>query len=217
MAKPAHTRVTFEGVVGTAAAPLERWSLNVNFPADAEPLTGTQLVSDSVAEDAAGAWVASFQNDMPSDVVLTQVKVAHVNADGHVGLRADGSYAQGVWTGELAGEQPPQAMPLQTALCVSLVTARSGPTGKGRFFLPWPGYSVSTSTKILSEANATSAATLAVAFLNSLATSLTFPPQVVSSKGYMSQVVGVRVGRVPDTMRSRREDLPEGYVSLPLA
>jgi hypothetical protein len=34
---------------------------------------------------------------------------------------------------------------------------------------------------------------------------------VVSSKGYNSEVTGVRVGRVLDTMRSRRRSLPETY------
>lgn len=216
MPKPAHTRAVFEGVVGSVAAPLERWSFSVNFPADALPADGSDIVADGVAEDAFAAFNDHLGGEFPSDVHLTTVKVSHVNADGHVAVRADGSYVQGEWNGDSTHNWPPTAMPLQTALCISLVTAHAGPTGKGRFFLPWVRYSPATDTKRLATGDATTVANAVVAFLNQLATVLTFAPQVVSSKGYMSEVTGIRVGRAPDTMRSRREDLPEGYIVLPL-
>jgi hypothetical protein len=40
---------------------------------------------------------------------------------------------------------------------------------------------------------------------------------VVSSKGYTTDVTAVRLGRVPDTMRSRRGDLVEAYAVQTLA
>jgi hypothetical protein len=217
MAKPAYTRAVFSGVIGTSVAPVEHWSFGVNFPADALPADGSDIVADGVALDLNDAWHDSWRPRMGTDVVLTNVKVSHVLATGHVATRGDGSYVQGESVVEWTGVGAPQAMPLQTALCVSLTTARPGPTGKGRFFLPWPAFAVSAITKSLSVDDAGTIAADAVAFLNHCATIMTFAPQVVSSKGYMSEVTGVRVGRVPDTMRSRREDLPEGYVSLPLA
>lgn len=217
MPKPAHTRVTFEGVFGTVAAPIEHWSFNVNFPADALPADGTDLVADAVATDAAGAFNTTIRGYFPSDVICTRVKVAHVNADGHVATRPDGSYVQGIWEGSLAGAGARQPMPLQTALCISLLTGRPGPTGKGRYFVPWPAIGLDDLTKQISALDAETRAGREVDFLNALAAVMTFPPQVVSSKGYMSEIIGVRIGRVPDTMRSRREDLPEGYVTAFLA
>lgn len=217
MSKPAHSRVVFEGVTGTVAAPVERWAFGINFPADAIPTDGTALVDDAVASELAGAYDTHIASQMGSDVILTKVKCSHVGANGHVALRADGSYVQGEWEGSKVGDLPPLAMPLQTALVVSLTTNRAGPTGKGRFFLPWPGYGISVSTKRLESVDAAFLAGQAKSFLNALAGITTFPPQVVSSKGYMTPVTGIRVGRVPDTMRSRREDAPEGYVDLPLA
>lgn len=217
MAKPAHTRVTFEGVVGTVGAPLEYWAFGVNFPEDAIPPDATDVVADGVALSLKGAYTTHWKPIMGSDVILTKVKVSRIQADGTVEKRGDGSYIQGEWTGSDAGTQAKAPMPLQVAVCVGLSTTRSGATGKGRFFIPWPSGSLDDTTKRISSTGATNWATAAKNFLNALATVLTFPPQVVSSKGYMSEVTGVRVGRVPDTLRSRRADLPEEYVSVPLA
>lgn len=217
MTKPAHTRVVFSGIVGSTAAPLDEWAFGINFPADAEPITGTQAVSDGVASACADQYVGTLGLKMCSDQILTEVKVSHVGADGKIALRADGSYAQGIWQGSHAGGNAAQALPLQTALCIGLTTARSGATGKGRFFLPFPSVPISTTTKTISHADADTLAATARDFLNYVGMQMTFQPQVVSSKGYMTEVTGVRVGRVPDTMRSRRDDLPEGYSVLPLA
>lgn len=217
MPKPAHSKVTFEGVIGSSIAPLERWSFSIGFPADAIPVDGSQVVDDAVAHECAAAYNTNVRPQMPSDVVLTTTKVAHILGTGHYALRGDGSYVQGTWTEDIAGPNPPLQVPLQTALCVSLMTNRAGPTGKGRFFLPWPAHNIDAATKRLTEANAGDVAGLAAGLLDDLATIFTFAPQVVSSKGYMSEVISVRVGRAPDTMRSRREDLPEGYVTAPLA
>jgi hypothetical protein len=217
MAKPAHTRVTFSGVVGSVSAPIERWSFNINFPADALPSDGTDTVADAVASSLAADYASTLKVGMPDDVVLTEVRAAHVLADGHVATRADGSYVQGVWTGSHVGWGAKQAVPLQTALCISLVTGRPGPTGKGRYFSPWPDIPIDSTTQLVNETAINDKANQHAAFLNALATTMTFAPQVVSSKGYMTEVIGVRVGRAPDTMRSRREDVPEGYKSAFLA
>lgn len=216
MAKPAHTRVTFTGVVGTAAAPLERWAFGLNFPHDAIPGDATAIVADGVASDCATAYGTYINLGMGNDIELTGVKVSRIAATGLVERRGDGSLIQGEWAGDYEGLAAPKNYPLQTALCVSLVTSRAGATGKGRFFLPFPSYDLA-SDKRLTEADATDFLTNGVKpFVNELATILTYAPQVVSSKGYMSEVTGLRLGRVPDTMRSRREDLAEGYVVTPL-
>ena len=217
MPKPAHTRVVFEGVIGSVAAPIEHWAFGVNFPVDVLPADGTQTVDDAVAASLKDAYSANINPLMPPDTILTGVKVSRVGADGHVEHRADGSYVQGGWIGSVVGTMAGSPdYPLQTALCVSLTTLRPGSTGKGRFFLPFPGYTLADD-KRLTSVNTNAVATMTKDFLNALATVTTFPPQVVSSKGYMTEVTGLRVGRAPDTMRSRREDLVEGYIDLPLA
>lgn len=214
MAKPAHLRVVFSGVIGTVVAPLERWAFGINFPHEASTVANDDVVDNLIAEDYANAYGTNYQASMPSDVILTQVKHSLVNGAGHVELRPDGSYAQGVWNGSKAGVNAPQQVPLQQALCVSLMTHRSGATGRGRFYLPWPTQMIEAATKRWPAATAAGYAALARDFLSDLADIATFAPQVVSSKGYMTPVTGVRVGRKPDTMRSRSEDVPEEYQSV---
>jgi hypothetical protein len=217
MAKPEHTRVTFEGITGQIATPVEHWAIGVNFPADALPIDGNQIVDDLVAANAAGAWYNNLRLKMPSDVWCLKVKVARIGADGHMRRRADGSYVQGLTDVTQPGTQAQQGIPLQTALVASLKTLRPGPTGKGRIFLPFPAKPIDVNAKTISFGDAQDIANTTKAFLNALAGVMTFAPQVVSSKGYMTPVTGVRVGRVPDTMRSRRSDVIEGYAEVPLA
>lgn len=216
MPKPAHTRVTFEGVIGSAAAPVEHWSFNVNFPAASSgaAATGASLITKATA--CRGAYAASINGIMGSDIVLTKTRVASVDDTGHVHVRADGSYVQGDWLTVATGTQAPQPAPLQQALCVSLATARPGPTGKGRFFLPWPAKSLDAGDKRLPVIQAQSCLDVSKDFLQQLATAMGADPVVVSSKGYTSAVTTVRLGRTPDTMRSRREDSAEGYLTSPL-
>lgn len=217
MAKPAHTRVTFSGLIGTAAAAVEQWSFNLCFPSTATGAAATLASLQDKADLANGKWSNEMASVMPSDVVLNKVRVAHVGDDGHVTKRADGSYVQADGIASVAGTQAKQPMPLQTALCVSLNTGRAGPTGKGRFFLPWPALSLDMTDKRLPVAQVEGFIDNVQAWLNTTQTAMGEGLVVVSSKGYISEVVSVRIGRAPDTMRSRREDAPEGYITLPLA
>src|SRR5687768_6064565 len=154
MPKPAHTRVTLSGVVGTVAAPVERWSCSLGFPAAALPAATSDSAADTIAASVGSAWNAML-DVMPQDVILTETRVAAIGADGLTLTRADGTYVQGIdntpWVGTLA-KQP---MPLQTALCVSLNSTRPGATGKGRFFLPWPAISLDSTDKRIPEAQIT--------------------------------------------------------------
>lgn len=217
MAKPAHVRVTFAGLVGTVAAPVEHWAFGVNFPRESLDADGNDAVDNALAANCKGSWDAALKPYTPGDNFLTEVKVSRIGGDGHVEKRADGSYAQGVWVGSSVGAAGTITLPLSTALVCSLTTARSGPTGKGRMFLPFPGMVLQVADKRLSAADAATMAGAGRQFLNALGVLMTFPAQVVSSKGYMSPVTGVRIGRVPDTLRSRRRSSPEAYVALPLA
>lgn len=217
MAKPAHTRVTVSGVIGTTAAPVEHWSFNLNFPAAALASDATDAAADTKAGAVRSAMSNLIVNNFGSDVIVNEVRVAAVDATGHVYQRADGTYVQGIETAELAGSMAKQPMPLQTALCVSLGTNRAGPTGKGRFFLPWPALSINATTKTLDAGQVDAFIALVKTAVEGIQTAMGAQLQVVSSKGYMSEVTSLRIGRAPDTMRSRREDVPEGYVSTPLA
>lgn len=212
--KPAHTRITFSGHVGGSSTSItERWSFSLNS-ADAVAISGaTEAELDAIAAGANAAYHGSLNNGMPSNCFLTSVKVASIDALGQYRQRGDGSYVLGEDNTIRTGVEAASGMPLQVALCVSLTTARSGPTGKGRFFLPWPALSLDTTTRLIPTNQMTDVVSRTKTFLGALNDLTGINLAVVSSKGYASDVTGFRIGRAPDTMRSRREDLIESYVS----
>lgn len=217
MAKPSHTRITYSGVFGTATTPVEHWSFNLCAPAAALAADASPATAAAQATAARGPFNTFMGANMGSDIVLTETRIASVNDAGLVNVRPDGSYVQGVNLTTSVGGAAKQPVPLQQALCISLTTGRAGPTGKGRFFLPWPAVSLDADDKRIPVAQVTPLLAAIQTWLQNLQTGIGAQLQVVSSKGYMSEVTGIRCGRVPDTMRSRREDSPEGYLLLPLA
>jgi hypothetical protein len=214
VAKPAHTRLTFEGHVGpSSSAVTERWSFSLHAVDDAAIVGATEVTLNALANSAAVAYDANIQPNMPNNCHFTRCKVASIGADGLYRTRADGSYIAGEWEGTSTGGQAASSMPLQVALCVSLVTPRSGPTGKGRFFLPWPAVSLDAGDRKIPTAQLQPIVDDCAAFLGALNDLAGINVAVVSSKGYSSDVTALRIGRVPDTLRSRREDVAEGYIT----
>lgn len=209
---PAHSLQVFEGVFGTPALPVERWTFTLKT---APTLGDIQANMDAEAAALRDAWVTSLRPLFAGDVVLTRVKTVNVAATGKVDLRTDGSYEQAILETNNPGAQDPATStryPLQTALVVSLGSVRAGATGKGRFFLPWPAAARLEPDWRVTTAFADSLMTNVLAFLRGVRAACSDRPLVIpSSKGYLSNVTTVRIGVVPDTMRSRRNQLLEGY------
>lgn len=214
---PAHTRITFSGTFGPEAAPVEIWSFNINHAQILDPPGDLA----AAATQMRAAWVAQIAALQHNTVKLTRVRVAQVNALGKVPINSQGAYLQGDSLGINAGELTGSGFfPLQTALCVSLETTRAGASGKGRFYLPAPPYPLNEATFGFVAANVTTVSTRARAFINLINSTLTPAAGgvvVASSKGFVSDVVAVRVGSIPDTQRRRRNALPEAYVRTALA
>lgn len=200
-----HGRLVFEGVRGTVAAPRERWAIRVNLnpviPAQSGAPTPAQL-------DALGtAFDTRLGAHTTNDTRLTSVKWAFIGPDG--------KYSSGpVLSSELdlAGSRLSEAHVDQIAIAVSLNTATRGPRGRGRFYLPGPGFAIGPGS-LMSATDAQSLATSAAGFLSDI--NAGWPDNgtvcVASSFGLNSPVTSVRVGRVFDTIRSRRASLSEDY------
>lgn len=217
MVSPRHDRVTYSGVFGEPTGPTEIWSFSMTYAyIDALGATTEELASRASARYE--QWIAPL---MTNTVNLTRVRVSRHNAGGLVTTLGDGAYDQGDDTRIVQGARTQNArMPLQTALCVSFSSARPDASGKGRIFLPWPGFQLSTDWRI-STTDAADAANAVKGLANSMEQ---VPPAqggsagglgrhaVISGKGTSSEVLEYRCGRVPDTMRSRRNALPEAYV-----
>lgn len=218
MPRPAHDRLQFRGLFGTVAAPLEEWSFSVNgqpgLRDGADDLTDWADLS-ARAESAYNLWIKPVVGPI---VRLTEIRALRVAENGRTPTTPSGSFVQHVRGVDIPGTfGGTQAHVPQVAIAVSLRTARGGPTGKGRFYLPASGYQTDATLR-LSEANANSIRDAAKGFLNALQATGNgeFIPVVASTKGYLSPVTSVAVGRAFDTIRSRRGDMPEGYVSAAL-
>jgi hypothetical protein len=218
-----HLRVTALGRLGTSP---ERFSYGINMA----PLQTDRVGPFFGLAPSSGVWAdiandvrifhTNFQSHLSPRAILEVVKVADIGADGKYledPIIVDVVDAPGGSEASI-GEQE-MATP-QAALAISLLTARRGPTGKGRFYVPMPmlnlGQDMLANPARIAQVQA-SAATL----LNNLGNApgvdvFDLRPVVSSTKGYNSTVTAVRVGRVVDTIRSRRRSLDESF-TLPTA
>lgn len=212
MARQANALVSFRGIFGSLGAPVEEWQFGLRLTRDPAHDVFTEAQFQTLAEQAQSVYSTTIRASIPSWAVLTETRFVLVSIDGTTDRRLDGSYKQGIADSNLPGMHPQaNRHPLQTALAVSTMTVRQGPTGKGRFYLPAPGIALENDFSIPSD-DALAVANNAADLISGLNAMGAGNVSVFSSKGYDSRVTGVRVGQVMDTMRSRRRAQPEGYV-----
>lgn len=203
----------------------ERFSYSVNMtestiveggPFGGATLDPNQAVFTDIANDvkAFHGRAASLISDA---AVLEEVKIAAIGSDGK--YTSDPVIVNVTDTpGGAGGVSGQSYITPQAALAVSLVTGRRGPTGKGRFYIPMPVVSIDQNTGLALLTSIEGLRGSAATFLSALNNQpgldlLGLRVVVVSSKGYKSDVNGVRVGRVVDTIRSRRAQLKENYTT----
>jgi hypothetical protein len=199
---------------GAATPVLERFSYRVNMSNPAPGAAGDNAQFSDVGADDVTADAIAFHSNPAAFIgtyaVLTEVKFASIGIDGK-------------YTGDpfiRAVNQPGNGggafrYPPQVSLAVSLMTARRGPRGKGRFFLPCPVVQLGTDLR-MSEADRDSIQGAVAGFISNLnnwpGIDAGEPKVTVASTfGTNSDVIAVRVGRALDTIRSRRSDLVEAY------
>lgn len=208
MPTPKHYRITFSGTFGAIGAPVEIWSWGLGLVYGGADIPVALAQTRAAAFQA--AYAANIAPQMSGSVVLTRTRYSQHDEGGHVATTSDGAYRQGDdVTVVPGGSLSTLKYPLQTSLVVSLSTARAGATGKGRCFLPMVPKPLGTDF-LLPQSDASAMADAFAGFLQAI-----YPeqgtPGVISSHGYGSTLTGIRVGRVPDTMRSRRNALLESY------
>jgi hypothetical protein len=195
--------LTFSGIFGPVAAPVEEWSFRINFGVGEGGGDKAAFVQNAVS-----AFTTHLVPRLASGVGrLREVKLADIDAAGLYSTSPTVAPVDVAFAGSVSSN-----LPLQISCAVSLVTQRRGPTGKGRFYLPSPALGTLTAAGLMTASTAQAIATSAAAFMSALNGPAGFGNAVVvSTKGYDTVVEGVRVGVVPDTIRSRREKLLEGY------
>jgi hypothetical protein len=214
-----HVRVTALGRLGTPQA--DRFSYGFNIAPD----DGFVALGDWAGMTAAQITdlcdsVRDFHHRgttlISAAAVLEQVKLAIIGADGkYMADPVTRDYSS-------AGGVPLDSTTLpQSACAVSLGTNRRGPTGRGRFFIPMIATVVDQAQFFHTNvAQADGLRDSAATMLNDInnwpgidVIQASWRVCIASTKGYNSKVNSVRVGRVIDTIRTRRNKLPEAYTA----
>jgi len=215
-----HVRMTAIGAFGSGLAEYEQfaWTLSL-APSSLGGFSsaGARELMDDTAADV-GAFHASGIS-LPGSVRLKEVKFALIGPDG--------TYVEDAYivpqprsgSGQEAAQFPPQV-----ALAISLQTERRGASGRGRFYIPAPLTTVSNTTGQMGTPQQENVLAAAVTMINAVnnAPNLDvngprFQVVVASSKGFLSPVTAVRVGKALDTIRSRRRSIPEAYLAAQIA
>lgn len=196
---PAHLRLTVSGIFGTVAAPYERFTMRINV------LPNFTNLQTGLAQAGVNA-VPALAGVMKNECRFTEVKAAAIGPNGLY------SGDPVVTLVDIAGTRTAGVAIAQVSVVASLLTARRGATGRGRLYIPMPGFDVSATGGVYAMGSVENMRLAVVTFLNSLNAFSGGPRCVIAStKGYLSLITGVRVGVVPDTMRSRRTSIPEAY------
>jgi hypothetical protein len=224
-----HWRLTLSGTIGDVAPAPEIFSLGLSIGASAGPLGG--MPNDIVWHKmltASVAWFADAGNMISSNAHLTQIQLAAIGANGRFATDASGAYVRLLETqsgmpqpggGVYNGTAP------QVAVAVTLDTKRPGKVGRGRFFVPVPNTKPLSGNLLIPPGDAAGIAAGARDWINLINTALAngTPPQgprvCVASGGSAKlgiapanyPVTSVRVGRVLDTIRTRRNAVDEAY------
>lgn len=214
-----HLRVTAIGVMAAppAGTPWEQFSYRVNLSLPPDFVTGDAQMNRF--QDMANDVQAFHLNPacrIGQAAILREVKVAEIGPLGTYLSNPVSFFMDQPGGGAASIQHAPQV-----ALAVSLGTARRGPTGKGRFYLPLPIFGLNSADGRIAAADAQAVAQAVrdfVANLNNAPGIDGVAPKVTvaSSKGYNTDVTEVRVGRTLDTIRSRRTSILEAY-GVPIA
>lgn len=217
MTWPTHFRFTVRGnYVGSE----ETWANAFHFSrnVDAGPDAGLGDIVESGVDDAVAAFYGSGFVAPTIEVVDWRMYVIGTNGK----MEGNGPLQRNYETAELRGGAGTTPYPPQIALCISTVAVNRGAAQFGRFYLPGPTRPFGGDFRI-SAADAGTYVSLATQFLKDVsdAIDVTFPLQaagvhvsegpVGSSTGTIQEIDHVRVGRVYDTIQTRRRSLIEDY------
>lgn len=183
-----------------------------SFPPDQ---AGQQELCEDYSAAIEGWWSAQATIGNPARLDLVKLNAIGV----------DGKYLN-PWTNqkEIVGGLPgnnPVPFPAQVALVVTLESGFTrGRAARGRVFLPSPGVTIEAAGGRMSAAVRDGAATQVVQLLDAIHAVEVGRRIIVASKlggGSERSITSISIGRVLDTMRSRRTSLDEDRASSPLA
>jgi hypothetical protein len=199
----AFTRVSVTGVIGATTSPFEIFSYGFALKHDGDFLG---VVDTDAITTAIVAFHGAAATHISTTARIREVRYAHVAANGF----------QDQPTRRYPMDEPGagggDVRPSQVALAVSL----RGPAGvrpsRGRFYIPCPTQSFNPSTGMMPDPDAIGLANQAAILANAIAARGPGIRMGIDTKTGTVQVTEIRVGKVFDTIRSRRNQQNEAYV-----
>jgi len=198
---------TVRGTINTAVLK-EIFVFTIPGVATSDSNTVATAVKNALATTWAGANTISGVTS--TSVVYTEVTAAEI-LDMHLGKLKAASHV--AFSPTLTGSTN-TLLPSQCSIAVSTAGGAkpNGTPYRGRFYLPGPSQNVTTAATGLM-ANPTTHLNFAKSFFLAMIGNA-FVPAVWSRKdASMNIITGLRVGDRVDTIRSRRNELPESYVT----
>jgi hypothetical protein len=224
MAYLQHFRVTVSGILGTTTTPVETWSTGFALipETNADAIVSLPPIAEwNTAVSAFTTWFTGTTSRITQAATATEARCAWVGVNGRVNKGEDGAFLQYKTPLNAVGPVTisTSSHPFQIANVVSLRTPRADAGGRGRMYLPAPGLPVDIYGQI-STADRDAVANGVAAMLTSFGNAFASLRPGVASQGSVLQgrgpslapVTSVRMGRVLDTVRSRRKNVAEAYV-----
>nr|CRY96819.1 hypothetical protein [uncultured prokaryote] len=202
----------------------EEFSFSMSLVSNVDGAQAPDEVPQGVIDAFTAFWatVDSGAGLISSDARLETLKLNEIGTNGRYTSQTTVLYDYPSPIAGASGLTPPA----QVALAISLVTPiRRGRAARGRFYLPLPGFPVLgsgggvTTPGAFSAGHQVAAANAAAALLNDINDAVDgYAVGVTSDIGLGTQqiVTDVRVGQIYDTIRSRRNKLPENYYTSPI-
>lgn len=204
-----HVKVTWGG--GLTVGDLETWSFGCRFRLSTLP---GSTEAETLFDLAAG-MLTSTAVAMQNSHRLLWCKIALQDVEGRYpdGIDAVEYISETPVQGATAGGHPPQC----SIACSTTTAVSRGRASRGRFYLPTSSWDTAADGMLATQVP-TNMATRLAQFLDAVTDEMAAPAAVFSKigSGTTRNIVGVRVGRVVDTQRRRRNQLPESWVSAPL-
>lgn len=213
MATPKHLRIVFRGIFESTP---EEWSFSTKWRrvTTAAPDAGTGDVDKAAVKTALDTYLGA--GHFQSNVIATDFRIYPIGSNG---LVEGNPHIEEIALGDNVKGSTTVRYPPQIALVVTTVADNRGPAKLGRFFLPGPGVGLGADVRV-SQAEVNSILTETVAFLKGVSDAIDLPGTVESAAmqnissvgaGVAQDVDHIRLGRVLDTVRSRRRSMLEEY------
>lgn len=211
-----HWRATFKGSFRASGAGegYEQWNTSIAFNYGLNQFAGVGQEKAEDLRDDFIALMAAMPGFFASNTYLDEVRLDSIGADGKIDQ--DAVFAPVAGGGQAGGA--PAVLPPSCAVVLTLDTKTRGRSRFGRMYLPLLATPV-TDAGVMSESNAQFILGACRTFVNNVSNSpgldAGFGAAVASGvgSGSLDPIQEIRIGRVIDTMRSRRRSMDESYVT----